>query len=29
VMAANGLWLFTDTNVVKTNQARFYRASSP
>jgi uncharacterized repeat protein (TIGR03803 family) len=28
-MAANGLWLFTDTNVVKTNRTRFYRASSP
>jgi hypothetical protein len=28
-MAANGLWSFTDTNTVKTNAARFYRASSP
>ena len=28
-MAANGLWLFTDPNIAKTNQARFYRASAP
>jgi hypothetical protein len=29
VMAANGLWLFTDTNAAKTNGVRVYRASSP
>jgi uncharacterized repeat protein (TIGR03803 family) len=28
-MAANGLWLFTDPNIARTNQARFYRASAP
>ena len=29
VMAANGLWFFTDTNIAKTNQVRYYRLSTP
>lgn len=29
VMATNGLWFYTDTNAVKTNNARFYRFSTP
>ena len=29
VMAANGLWFFTDTNIAKTNKVRFYRLSTP
>jgi uncharacterized repeat protein (TIGR03803 family) len=29
VMAANGLWFFTDTNIAQTNKVRFYRLSTP
>ena len=29
VMAANGLWSFTDTNIARTNKVRFYRVSTP
>jgi len=29
VMATNGLWFFTDTNTARTNNARFYRFSTP
>jgi uncharacterized repeat protein (TIGR03803 family) len=29
VQAGNGLWFFTDTNIAKTNSARFYRFSTP
>jgi len=28
-MAGTGLWSFTDTNITKTNQIRFYRVSCP
>jgi hypothetical protein len=29
VMATNGLWFFTDINTARTNNARFYRFSTP
>jgi len=29
VMAANGLWFYTDTNSARTNNLRFYRFSTP
>jgi uncharacterized repeat protein (TIGR03803 family) len=28
-LPGSGLWTFTDTNILKTNQVRFYRASCP